>query len=145
MPVTLQQIYNENKSEHASIVADMKVIREIITGNGSPDKGIVVKQARIEERQKYIMETFGNLTNHIETFREEFRDYVKSTTNRRSSSGRLFGVVPRKIMETIWMWIVRSVIILGLSLFTWICGNSDDVGFILDKAKEMKQTEGVVK
>ena len=145
MPVTLEQIYDENKKEHASIVADMKVIREIVTGNGSPDKGIIVKQTRIEERQNHVIETLGNLTNHIETFREEFRDYAKSTTNRRSSTGKLFGVIPVKIMESIWMWIVRGVIILGLSLFTWICGNSDDVGFILDKAKEMKQTEGVVK
>ena len=134
MAVTLEQIYNE-----------VKTVREIVTGNGNPESGMVVKQARMDERQHHVMEDLSKLSNNMEMFMQEFRDYAKSTTNRRSSGSKLFGVIPVKIMESIWMWIVRGVIILGLSLFTWICGNSDDVGFILDKAKEMKQTEGIVK
>jgi hypothetical protein len=39
------------------------------------------------------------------------------------------------------MWVVRGVIVAGMALGTWLCGNSEDVGFILDKAKQMQIEE----
>jgi len=142
MQVTLDQIYKENKRDHDSIVADMKVVKEIVTGNGDPEKGLIVRHVRMEERQKAFKEDVNEIKTNLSSFRSEFQDYAKSTTNRRSNpNGKVMGFMPRRLFETIWMWVVRGVVVLGLSLFTWLCGNSDDLNFILDKAKEMKVEE----
>jgi hypothetical protein len=144
MFVTLDEIYKENKKDHAGIVSDMKTIREIVTGNGDPEKGLIVRHVRMEERQKAFKEDVNEIKSTMNSFRQEFQDYAKSSSNRRTATnGKVLGVIPVRVMETIWMWVVRGVIVGGLSLGTWLCGNSEDLGFILDKAKQMQIEEKV--
>jgi hypothetical protein len=139
--VTLDDIYKENRKEHAGIVKDIQTIREIVTGNGDPEKGLIVRHVRMEERQTAFKEDVNELKSNLDSFREEFREYAKSATNRRTSNGKLMGLIPKRMMETVWMWVVRGVILAVLTSFTWLCGNSEDLNFILDKAKEMKTEE----
>jgi hypothetical protein len=138
MSVTLEQIYEE-----------VKTVREIVTGNGTPENGMVVKQARMEERQDALKEDIGDIKDslkshakYLETFRKEFHEHAKSQSNRKSNpNGRILGIVPARAFETVWMWVVRGVIVAVLTLFTWICGNSEDLNWILDKGKQMKVEE----
>jgi len=142
MFLTLDDVYKENKKDHAGIVSDMKVIREIVTGNGDPEKGLIVRHVRMEERQKAFKEDVDEIKTSINSFRDEFKEFAKSSANRRtSSSGKVLGIIPIRVMETMWMWVVRGVIVAGLSFGTWLCGNSDDVSYIFNKAKQMQTEE----
>jgi hypothetical protein len=90
MSVTLEDIYKENRKEHAGIVNDMKVIREIVTGNGDPEKGLIVRHVRLEERQLGFKEDVDEIKSNLDGFRKEFQDYVKTSSNRRTKpNGKL--------------------------------------------------------
>jgi len=118
-----------------NISEDIKVVREILTGNGDTNKGLVVRVAKLETQQKYCSDS---LREHI----DEIKADLKAIQNRKTkSNSKILGFLPTRVAETLWMWIVRGVIVVALGAYGWICGNSDDLGWILDKGKQMKQEE----
>ena len=117
----LEQIYEE-----------VRVIRQIVTGNGRPDDGMVVKQARMEERQKLVEDNILDVKNALSSLSNKIDEYNKGVTNRRTGNGKFIGFIPKKLMETVWMWVVRGVILTVLTLFGWLCGNSEKVSKLID-------------
>ena len=124
MSVTLDQIYEE-----------VKTTREILTGNGDPDKGLIVRHVRLEERQENFKEDVNDIKQDIGDFRDEFKEYAKTMTNRRSSNGKILGVLPKKVAETVWMWVVRSSIIVVVYGVSWMGCNNEAISKLMDILK----------
>ncbi len=124
MSVTLDQIYEE-----------VKTTREILTGNGDPDKGLIVRHVRLEERQENFKEDVSEIKQDIGDFRDEFKEYAKTMTNRRSSNGKILGVLPKKVAETVWMWVVRSSIIVVVYGVSWMGCNNEAISKLMDILK----------
>ncbi len=125
MSVTLDQIYEE-----------VKTTREILTGNGDPDKGLIVRHVRLEERQENFKDDVSDIKQDIGDFRDEFKEYAKTMTNRRSNpNAKILGVVPKRVVENVWMWVVRGTIFTVISGLSWIGCNNEAISKLMDLIK----------
>jgi len=96
---------------------DVKVIREILTGNGNPDKGVVVRLVKVEQNQENFKEDM-----------QEIKADLKAIHNRKSkSTGKFLGIIPVRALEFSWMLVVRSVITGVLVAAGWVGCNTDKI------------------
>ena len=91
---------------------EVTIVRKIVTGNGNPEGGMVVKQVRMDERQKAM-------SGDIAEIKDILVDHIKRVENRKSGKNKLFNLIPIKILETGWMWVVRLTIVIVISILSW--------------------------
>jgi len=107
MFITLERVFDE-----------IKVLREIVTGNGHPDTGMVVRQVKMEECQKLVVNDLTDIKESLKILHNDLSSHINDTSNRRHGKGEFLGVNVKAI-ETGWMWIVRAVIVIILTFMGW--------------------------
>jgi len=96
---------------------NVKVIREILTGNGTPDKGVVLRLKVVENNQGHFKEDM-----------EEIKAELKAINNRKTkSTGKVLGIIPVRALEFSWMLVVRGVITGVLVAAGWVGCNTDKI------------------